>query len=427
MSAPSSTTHTPSAPRKRTARLLAQVAPAGGRGRAAGGDGDDDVVVLAAVRTPIGRARKGSFRDTHPTTLLQAAVTGAVEAAGVPRADVGDVVVGNVLAPGGFATQARMALFLADFPVEVPVVTTNRQCSSGLQAVASVAAAIATGVIDVGIGAGVESMSSADMMASLGPVNDAVHDVPNAAACLTPMGITSENVAAKYGVSRETQDAFALLSHQRALAAQDQGLFDDEIVPVTAVVVDENDDETQVIVRSDDGPRPSTLAKLAKLRPAFKKGGSTTAGNSSQVSDGAAAVVLASRAYAKTHGSPVLGRFVAFAVAGVPPAIMGIGPAVAIPAVLAKAGLSIDDIDIFEINEAFASQATYCVDVLGIPTEKVNPLGGAIALGHPLGCTGARQVATLLHHLARTGGRYGVVSMCIGGGQGAAAIFEREP
>ncbi|NWR21128.1 THIKB thiolase, partial [Emberiza fucata] len=278
-----------------------------------------------------------------------------------------------------------------------------------------------------------------------GDISSNMMDNPKARDCLIPMGITSENVAEKFGVSREKQDAFALASQQnspalylqniltfhtlcftRAAKAQQMGLFKTEIVPVKTTVADNEGNKKTITVHQDEGIRPSTtLEGLAKLKPAFKEDGSTTAGNASQVSDGAAAVLLAKRSKAAQLGLPVLGVLRSFAVVGVPPDVMGIGPAYAIPVAVEKAGLTLNDIDIYEINEAFASQAVYCVEKLGIPMEKVNPLGGAIALGHPLGCTGARQVVTLLHELKRRGKRgYGVVSMCIGTGMGAAAVFE---
>ncbi|NWT82363.1 THIKB thiolase, partial [Lanius ludovicianus] len=271
-----------------------------------------------------------------------------------------------------------------------------------------------------------------------GDISSSMMDNPKARDCLIPMGITSENVAEKFGVSRKKQDAFALASQQnsppkyfnsfftRAARAQQMGLFKTEIVPVKTTVSDNDGNKKTITVHQDEGIRPSTtLEGLAKLKPAFKEDGSTTAGNASQVSDGAAAVLLAKRSKAAQLGLPVLGVLKSFAVVGVPPDVMGIGPAYAIPVAVEKAGLTLNDIDIYEINEAFASQAVYCVEKLGIPLEKVNPLGGAIALGHPLGCTGARQVVTLLNELKRRGKRaYGVVSMCIGTGMGAAAVFE---
>merc|ERR1719310_580757 len=254
-----------------------------------------------------------------------------------------------------------------------------------------------------------------------------IADVPMAMACMVPMGITSENVAEKYGVSKEKQNQLAVDSHAKALAAQKQGLFTSEIVPVTTKVKDKEGKETQVTVSTDEGPRAgTTLEGLMKLNPAFKPGGSTTAGNSSQVSDGAAMVLLARRSEAKKMGLPILARLRSFAVVGVDPNLMGIGPAFAIPEALKKAGLTVNDIDIYEINEAFASQAVMSVNHLKIPKEKVNPKGGAIALGHPLGCTGSRQIATLLPELKRTKSKLGVVSMCIGTGMGAAGVIENE-
>lgn len=279
----------------------------------------------------------------------------------------------------------------------------------------------------MGIAAGVESMSMHDMTSAVGTLNDKISQNPKAMACLLPMGQTSENVAEKYGITREEQDRFALNSQLKAAKAQKAGLFKDEIVPVSTKVVSEDGKETPVVVTEDEGIRPdTTLAGLQKLRPAFKQGGTTTAGNSSQVSDGAAAVVACSRRKAKELGLKPLLKFRSFAVVGVPPEVMGIGPGYAIPEAVKKAGLTLNDIDVFEINEAFASQATWTVKHLGIPEEKVNPVGGAIALGHPLGCTGARQIATLYNHMRRNNLRYGVVSMCIGTGMGAAAVFERE-
>jgi acetyl-CoA acyltransferase 1 len=351
-----------------------------------------------------------------------------LDRSGCDPAILGDVVVGNVLQGGAGALTSRMAGFLAGIPEDVPLQAINRQCSSGLQAVANVAAAIKAGQYDVGIGAGVESMTVNTMMDSIPKaINPAVFQHDKAQECMIPMGNTSENVAAKFGITRETQDAFAAASHNKAEAAQKAGLFDAEIVPVKTISVNKDGEETPVVIDKDDGIRPGMKVEaLAKLKPAFDENGSTTAGNSSQVSDGAAAVLIASRAAAKKHGLPIIGTFKAFACVGCPPDIMGIGPAVAIPAVLAKAGKTVDDVDVYEINEAFASQASYSIGKLNIPADKVNPKGGAIALGHPLGCTGARQVATLLHELKRTGKKSGVISMCIGTGMGAAAYLEAE-
>jgi acetyl-CoA acyltransferase 1 len=264
-------------------------------------------------------------------------------------------------------------------------------------------------------------------MGAVGDISEHVFENTLASQCLTTMGQTSENVAEKFKISREEQDRMAVASNDKAVAAQKAGRFKAEIVPVTVKTTDKDGKEKQITVAQDDGPRAgTTLESLAKLPAAFKKGGSTTAGNSSQVSDGAAAVMLMKRSKAEELKLPVLGRFRSYAVAGVEPGIMGIGPAVAIPAALKKAGLKVSDIDVWELNEAFASQATYCVNKLGIDMQRVNPNGGAIALGHPLGMTGARQIATLLHEMKRTNKKLGVVSMCIGTGMGAAGVFEAD-
>jgi len=282
---------------------------------------------------------------------------------------------------------------------------------------------------NVGIGGGVESMSLFDMQSSLDPgsLSESIFENEAARNCLIPMGQTSENVAEKYGVTREKQDHFSVESHRKAALAQEKGLFNDEIIPIKTTIKKPDGKTAEILVDKDDGVRKDTTFEgLSKLKPAFKKGGTTTAGNSSQVTDGAAAVLLARRSVAQKLGLPILARFVAHAVSGCPPEIMGIGPALAIPKVLALAKLKLEDIDIFEINEAFASQAVYCAEKLGIDGKKINPKGGAIAMGHPLGCTGARQIATLIPELKRTNGKYGVTSMCIGTGMGAAAVIELE-
>merc|ERR1712039_740570 len=337
--------------------------------------------------------------------------------------------MGNVLQGGGGAMQARVGQFLGGLPYDVPISAVNRQCSSGLQAVANIAANIRAGVIDSGIGGGVESMTMYSMASGIDQEKLSPNLFKNdaAAACLVPMGITSENVAEKWNISRETQDTMAVESHAKALAAQKGGLFAEEIVPIKAIVKDAEGKEFEVVVKGDEGPRAGTTVEgLGKLKPAFKPGGSTTAGNASQVSDGAALVLLARRSSAVALGLPILGRMRSYAVVGVEPSLMGIGPAYAIPAALEKAGLQVGDVDIYEINEAFASQATMSIEHLKIPMEKVNPKGGAIALGHPLGCTGSRQIATLMPELKRTKAKYGVVSMCIGTGMGAAGVIESE-
>lgn len=359
--------------------------------------------------------------------MLTAAIKAVVEKVKLDPKHVQDIQVGNVLPPGGGAGVARMASFYAGFPVETSVMTVNRQCSSGLQACANIVAAIKAGFIEVGIGAGVESMTLGwGPTAQPTTISEKINDVKLAADCLLPMGITSENVAERYGVSRDKQDAFSALSHAKAAKAQELQLFE-EIIPVKVKVKDDKGNEKEIVVSQDEGIRKETTAdRLAKLQPAFKKGGSTTAGNSSQVSDGAAAVLMMKRSTAKKLNMPILGKFLSFAVVGVPPDVMGIGPAFAIPKALEQAGITKDQVDVFEINEAFASQALYSCEKLGLDMSKVNPLGGAIALGHPLGCTGARQIATILPQLKRNNGKYGVISMCIGTGMGAAAVIQKE-
>jgi acetyl-CoA acyltransferase len=381
------------------------------------------VAIVSAVRTAVGKGKRGALKDTRPDTLLGLAVKAAVERAGVEPKDIEDLVIGTAMPEAEQGTNvARIGGFLAGLPDEVPALTINRFCSSGLQAIAQAGAAIAAGWHEVAVAGGVESMSVVPM----GGQKPAPHPglVEERPETYTPMGITAENVASRYGVSRAEQDAFAVRSHQKAAEAIASGRFKDEIVPVaTRVFIDGAWHD--VVVDTDEGPRPDTsIEGLGKLKPAFKLGGSVTAGNSSQVSDGAAAAVIASVDYAKAHGLPILGILKSFAVVGVPPDVMGVGPLYAIPKAVEKAGIQLADVGVFEINEAFASQALYCVRELGIDVEKVNPAGGAIALGHPLGCTGAKLTATILHDMKRRGLKYGVVSMCIGGGMGAAAVFE---
>ena len=390
---------------------------------------DDDVVIIGIARTAMTRAKRGAQKNTGIEAMLAPVLDAVAKQAGIEKSLVQDIVIGNVLAPGAGATNARMAMFLAGYPETTTCQSINRLCSSGLQSVAHVANSIASGQISIGIGGGFETMSNGAMMDQVKPdlLGEAVFENELAQNCLMPMGITSENVAADFGVTRTQQDQLAVDSHAKAAAAQKAGLLQQEITPYETIVKDKEGNETKVTVDKDDGIREgTTLAGLGKLKPAFQKGGSTTAGNSSQVTDGAAAVLLARRDVATKLGCKIYGRVLSFAVAGVPPRVMGIGPAVAIPAALEKCGLRLDDIDIFEINEAFASQATYSVEKLGVPKNKLNPRGGAIALGHPLGMTGARMIKTLYSELERTNKRFGLVSMCIGTGMGACGVFERE-
>ncbi|XP_011020688.1 PREDICTED: 3-ketoacyl-CoA thiolase 2, peroxisomal-like isoform X2 [Populus euphratica] len=387
----------------------------------------DDVVIVAAYRTPLCKSKGGSFKDTHADDLLAPVLKALIEKTNVDPREVGDIVVGSVLAPGSQrASECRMAAFYAGFPETVPIRTVNRQCSSGLQAVADVVASIKAGFYEIGIGAGLESMTI-NPMAWDGDVNPKVKDFQKAQDCLLPMGVTSENVAHCFGVTRQEQDQVD--SHRKAAAATASGRFKDEIIPVPTKIVDpKTGDEKPIVISVDDGIRPNTtLIELGKLKPLFKKDGTTTAGNSSQVSDGAGAVLLMKRSVAMHKGLPILGVFRTFTAVGVDPAIMGVGPAVAIPAAVKAAGLALEDIDLFEINEAFASQFVYCRKKLELDSQKINVNGGAMAIGHPLGATGARCVATLLHEMKRRGRdcRFGVVSMCIGTGMGAAAVFER--
>ena len=382
-----------------------------------------EVAILSAVRTAIGRAPRGVFKNTRPDDLAAIATREALRRADVQPAAIEDLVLGCASPEGEQGLNvARQVGFLAGLPDEVPAMTINRFCSSGLQAAAIVSDRIMAGGIDVGVAGGLESMSLIPMGGSKIALNPAVVDqFPDA---YIPMGNTAENVARQFGVSRGDQDAFALASHQKAVAAQARGAFKDEIVPVKTRVFD-GEIWRDLTVDTDEGPRADTsLDKLASLKPAFDPTGSVTAGNASPLNDGAAAVVLMAADKAKEAGKKPRAYFRAFAVAGVPPAIMGIGPVPAVRKLLAKTGLKIDQIDLFEVNEAFASQALYCLRELGLPLDRVNVNGGAIALGHPLGATGARQIATALHELERRKGRYAVITMCVGGGMGAAGLIE---
>ncbi|RFU77129.1 3-ketoacyl- thiolase [Trichoderma arundinaceum] len=394
----------------------------------------DDVVVTAACRSAFTKGGKGGFKDTPAADILAGILKAIIERSKINPALVEDIAVGTVLAPGGGATEMRAAAFVAGFTEETAVRTLNRQCSSGLQACVDVANQIRTGMIDIGIGAGVESMSlnyGRAIIHSPGAVSEFSEEFAKnkeAANCKVPMGVLSEAMAQDLGINRETQDAFAAASYQKAIKAQKEGLFNDEIVPLKVKVQDPKTEEwKEIVVDRDDGVRDGITAEsLSKIRPAFAKTGSIHAGNASQVSDGAAAVLLMRRSTAEKLGQKILGKYVAGAVVGVKPLLMGQGPWKAIPKALQKAGISKDDVDIYEINEAFASQCLWCANQLGIPHEKINPKGGAIAFGHPLGCTGARQVSTLLYELKRTGKKIGNTSMCIGTGMGMSAVWVAE-
>ncbi|KAF1043951.1 acetyl-CoA C-acyltransferase [Xylophilus sp.] len=392
-----------------------------------------DAYIVAATRTPIGRAHRGFFRHTRPDDLLVTTLRAALaQAPGLDPAAIEDVICGCAIpeAQQGLNV-ARIGAVLAGLPASVGGITVNRFCASGLSAVQIAADRIRVGEAEVMVAAGVESMSLVPMMGNAPSLSPAIFEGNADVGIAYGMGLTAEKVARQWKVAREAQDAFALQSHQRALAAQAAGEFGDEITPIEVQerTPDLQSGEVRVSTRTvsrDEGPRPDTsLEGLAKLKTVFAARGSVTAGNSSQTSDGAGALILASEAAVKRFGLTPLARFVSFASKGVPPAIMGIGPIEAIPAALRNAGLKQDDIDWIELNEAFAAQSLAVIDTLGLDGAKVNPLGGAIALGHPLGATGAIRAATVVHALRRRQLRYGMVTMCVGMGQGAAGIFER--
>lgn len=391
-----------------------------------------DAYIVAATRTPVGKAPRGVFRNVRPDDMLAHVLKSALaQAPGLDPLVIDDVVVGCAMpeAEQGMNV-ARIGLLLAGFPNNVSGMTINRFCSSGLQAVAIAADRIRLAEAEVMIGAGTESMSMIPMGGNKIAANEQIFLKDENVSIAYGMGITAEKVAEQWKVSREAQDQFATESHRRALAAIEKGEFGDEITPYTVNERIPDFEHHQVATRSkvvsvDEGPRAGTTAEvLAKLRPAFAANGTVTAGNSSQTSDGAGAVILASEAAVKRFNLQPLGRFLGFAVAGVPPEIMGIGPKFAIPKVLKQLGLKQDALDWIELNEAFAAQSLAVIGDLGLDRTKVNPLGGAIALGHPLGATGAIRTATLLHGMRRRGQKYGMVTMCIGTGMGAAGVFE---
>lgn len=391
-----------------------------------------EAYIVAATRTPVGKAPRGMFRNTRPDDLLVHVLKSVLaQAPTLDPALIGDVIVGCAMPEAEQGNNvARIASLLAGLPSSVPGMTVNRFCSSGLQAVANAADRIRLGEAEVMIAAGVESMSMIPMMGNKVAFNPVMFEGSDHVAIAYGMGLTAEKVAEKWCVSREAQDAFALQSHQRAIAAIAHGDFRDEITPyqIAEHVPDMQTREVRLKTREasqDEGPRADTsLDALAGLRPVFAQKGSVTAGNSSQMSDGAGAVLLCSEAALQRYNLVPIGKFLGFSVAGVPPEIMGIGPKEAIPRVLKQAGLRLDDMDWIELNEAFAAQTLAVINDVGLDPAKVNPLGGAIALGHPLGATGAIRTATLLHGLRRRKQKYGMVTMCIGTGMGAAGIFE---
>jgi acetyl-CoA acyltransferase len=383
-----------------------------------------EIVIAEAVRSAVGRGHKGTLSTKRPDELAADVIRGLLARVPQARGKIDDVVLGCAMPEGEQGLNvARLIALLADLGPEVPAQTINRFCSSGLQAIAIAAGSIAVGSNDVVIAGGVESMTMVPMTGfHLSASPELMGKLPGAN---TPMGITAENVAKRFAISRREQDEFAYQSQQKAKRALETGAFKDEIVPVRAVGY-QRGERIFADFTVDELPRPeTTLEGLARLPPAFAQGGSVTAGNSSPISDGAAAALVMSRDTANQLGVKPLGVFRSFVTVGVDPEIMGIGPLPAVKKLLAKNGLKIDDIDVFEMNEAFASQAVYCARELGIPADRLNVHGGAIALGHPLGCTGAKLTATALYELRRRGGRYAIVTMCIGGGQGAAGLFER--
>jgi len=408
-----------------------------------------DAVIVSAVRTAVGKAPKGTLSVVRPDELAAAAIMGALaRVPGLDPSSIEDVILGCAMPEGEQGLNvARIASLRAGIPVEASAVTVNRFCSSGLQAIAYGAERIMLGQGQAAVAGGTESMSMVPMGGNKVSPNPAL--VASYPDVYLSTGLVAENHARESNVSREAQDQFALRSHQRAIAAIDAGRFKDEIVPFTVRVVDgpakagRHIDEAsgsgshvasgfsrigvrEIVFDTDEGPRRDTsLEVLAKLRPAFHVSGTVTAGNSSQMSDGASAVIVTSAALAKERGLTPLARFVGYATAGVKPELFGIGPVPAIRKVLKQTGLTLDQIDVIELNEAFASQALACMNELGLDPDKVNVNGGAIALGHPLGCTGGKLTATLIYEMQRRKARYGLVSMCVGGGMGAAGIFER--
>ncbi|KAK2759514.1 hypothetical protein FQN54_002993 [Arachnomyces sp. PD_36] len=416
---------------QRLSSISNQLNPSGSKPKGKDGllsRGPDDIVITLSTRTALTKARKGGFKDTLLDDLLIALLKSVRERSNLDPNLVEDVCVGNVLAPGQ-AYIARSAVLAAGYPVSTAASVANRFCSSGLLAIQNIANQIIAGSIDVGIAVGAESMST-------NPDNGApslstqITGHPIASQNSMPMGQTSENVAGQFSVSRQAQDEFAAKSYQKAEVAQKNGWFDDEIVPVTTTVKDPKTNEArQVVVNKDDGIRHGTTPEsLSKIRAAFPQWppSATTGGNASQITDGAAAVLMMKRSTAEQLGQPILAKYCGATVVGLEPRIMGIGPSLAIPKIMSKLGLHQTDVDIFEINEAFASMGVYCVDKLGLDPTKVNPRGGSIAFGHPLGCTGVRQVVTALSELRRRNERVAVTSMCVGTGMGMAGVFVSE-
>ncbi len=395
----------------------------------ANNDPTRDAVIVAATRTAVGKAKRGSLATTRPDEMAAAVIRELLRRTpALNPGEIDDYVLGCAFPEGEQGmNMARMVALRAGLPVEVAAETVNRFCSSGLQSIAHAAYSIMAGQTQAAIAAGAESMSMVPMTGfHFAPMPYLAENQPQA---FTNMGLTAENVAAQYGVSRADQDAFALRSHQRAAKAVESGLFDPEITPLEVCTVELGPEgrrrEKTFVFKRDEGPRADTsLEALARLKPAFKEGGSVTAGNSSQMSDGAAGVIILSRAKAESLGLKPLARFVSFAVGGVPPEVMGIGPIAAVPKALKIAGLSLREIGLIELNEAFAAQGLAVMRTLEMDPEITNVNGGAIALGHPLGCTGSKLTTQLIYEMKRRSVQFGMVTMCIGGGMGAAGIFE---
>ena len=388
-----------------------------------------DAVIVSAVRTPVGKAKRGGLATVRPDEMAATTIQALLKRTpNLDPAEIEDVVIGCAFPEGEQGlNMARMISLRAGLPDSVPAETINRYCASGVQSIAHVAYAIQSGQIEIGLAGGAESMTMVPMAGyKFSPNPHFAQDLPH---YYTNMGLTAENVSVKYEISREDQDEFSLKSNQKAAQAVNSGLFDPELAPIDVEVVEMNGGSKPIkknfTVKRDEGPRADTsMEALSKLRPAFKEGGVVTAGNSSQMSDGAAMAMVMSSERAASLGLTPLARFVSFAVGGVPPELMGIGPIVAIPKALKVAGLSLNDIDLIELNEAFAAQSLAVIRTLEIDDGKVNVNGGAIALGHPLGCTGTKLTTQLIYEMGRRKSKYGMVTMCIGGGMGAAAIFE---
>lgn len=390
-----------------------------------------DIVILSALRSPITRGVKGGNSKMYPEELLYQVLKGSIDRSGVDPKYIDDILVGTVLQTLGGQKASALAVKSAGFPIKTTVNTINRQCASSAQALSYSAYSISSGENQFSIAAGVESMTH-DYFPHRGIPTRIYQPFKERASLeaqnvLMPMGITSENVAAKYGISRQDQDEFALQSHLKAAKAIESGHFSKEIIPIQARTNTEEEALNIVEISKDDGIRAgATIEKLSSLKPVFAEDGTTTAGNSSQISDGASAVIITTREHADRIGIKPIARFLGSSVAGVPSNMMGIGPSEAVPQLLNRLKVDIKDIDIFELNEAFASQSLYCIDKLGIDLEKVNPYGGAIAIGHPLGATGGRVISTLLNGLSAQNKELGVVSMCTSTGQGYAALFSNE-